>query len=633
MPLALRDLIYLSRLYGAGKDFVIAGGGNTSLKDEARIAIKASGRSLRDITERGFVLLDRKAVREILAKSYSEDPWRREEEIKGDLLASRLEPEQGLRPSVETSLHEMIRYRYVVHTHPYRVNALLCSREAEKAARRLCGGTALYLPYTDPGYSLAKRLEAELGGYRASHRQDPKIVLMQNHGLVVAADSAEEIELLTRDLVQRLQKGFRLPLEAAELPLAESIKEVLPALRMMLGEGGEAKIVSIRHDTLIAHFLRPENRRRVSLPFTPDNIVYCKASPLWAPWQGDPEAFLVKLPRRLERYRSRWGYAPKILLIPGLGLAAAESSKTAADTCLDVFEDLMKVSFLTDNFGGPRFLTEANIAFIDSWEVESYRRSVAKGGGAGRLAGRIALVADGSGGLGGKVAEGLFAAGANLVVAGAEESAGKNLAEALNRGGKPGKAIFVRCDLTDPVSLEDLATRCVEAFGGLDLLVCAAEAPGPGGLAEVMPEDFEPLIRLNLTGYYLCVRQLVPLMKLQHRFRQDRFADIIQINCELALEGASRAFAAAGSGCGGLGLTQSFALELAEHRIKVNAVCPGSFREDPGGAGPGEAGMRNIPLKRGWRIEDLMRAILYLIEQEYETGQALPLTGGRIMLS
>ena len=160
----LADIIELSRFYGTGNDFVIAGGGNTSVKDRERMAIKASGDALRGIGEAGFVELSRGEVRAILGRSYSSDALRREAEIKADLMKSRTQPDAGGRPSVEASLHEMLEWRFVVHTHPCAINALTCSANAEKTARELFGDEALWVPYTDPGYLLAKLMEEKLNG-------------------------------------------------------------------------------------------------------------------------------------------------------------------------------------------------------------------------------------------------------------------------------------------------------------------------------------------------------------------------------------------------------------------------------------------------------------------------------------
>ena len=132
-------------------------------------------------------------------------------------------------------------------------------------------------------------------------------------------------------------------------------------------------------------------------------------------------------------------------------------------------------------------------------------------------------------------------------------------------------------------------------------------------------------------------------------------SDIIQINSKSGLAGSNRNFAYAGAKFGGIGLVQSFALELVGEGIKVNAVCPGNFFEGPLWA-DAEKGLfvqylnagkvkgaktvedvkryyeSRVPMNRGCRVPDVARAILYIMEQEYETGQAVPVTGGQEML-
>ena len=144
-------------------------------------------------------------------------------------------------------------------------------------------------------------------------------------------------------------------------------------------------------------------------------------------------------------------------------------------------------------------------------------------------------------------------------------------------------------------------------------------------------------------------------MAAQHLAKPDCWSDIIQINSKSGLMGSNRNAAYAGSKFGGIGLIQSFALELVEDGIKVNAVCPGNYFDGPLWSDP-ESGLfvqylrtgkvpgaktvedirrayeAQIPIGRGCTTADVMRAIYYIMGQQYETGQAVPVTGGQIML-
>ena len=128
MDNSIRQLIDVSRKYGSDNRFVIAGGGNTSYKDETTIRIKASGFALANISEEGFAILDRKKLNIISEKTYSADPALREAEVKEDLTAACITKDR--RPSVETSMHNAIEYPFIVHLHPTMVNGLMCSQDA-----------------------------------------------------------------------------------------------------------------------------------------------------------------------------------------------------------------------------------------------------------------------------------------------------------------------------------------------------------------------------------------------------------------------------------------------------------------------------------------------------------------------
>ena len=147
----LDRLVALSNYYGADPDLVLAGGGNSSVKTEDILYIKASGTTLANIGRDGFLPLSRKKVREILGKSYSQEPLEREAEVKNDMLEARLQPETPAWPSVETMLHELIGFKFVVHTHPNLINGLTCGKKGKTIAEELFGDDALWINYSDPG--------------------------------------------------------------------------------------------------------------------------------------------------------------------------------------------------------------------------------------------------------------------------------------------------------------------------------------------------------------------------------------------------------------------------------------------------------------------------------------------------
>jgi NAD(P)-dependent dehydrogenase (short-subunit alcohol dehydrogenase family)/rhamnose utilization protein RhaD (predicted bifunctional aldolase and dehydrogenase) len=652
----IKDLIEISRFYGTDKDFVIAGGGNTSFKDEETIWIKASGQPLADLTEGGIVALSREKLHEISGRTYSEDPVEREDQVKTDLYRSILDPSLNRRPSVETSLHEIIRYKFVVHLHPTLVNGVLCSRNAKNLTNQLFGDRVLFVPYTDPGYILFKKLEEEILEYRNKFGEDPKIIFLENHGVFAGAETTEEIKNIYSEIISTIEKRVPQISDIEQLPYNPIMNKVLPAIRMMLS-GNKPKIIRYRHNTLIAKYYSAQIEfHKISLPLIPDIIVYCKARYLYIEHSSTAEKILDSLKTQLPRFKDEYGFIPKILIIKDMGIFAIDDNYASAESALDVYEDLIKVSHYALQCGGIKFLTPDQVEFIDKWEVENYRRKVAKpAGNENRMADRIAIITGGAQGFGAGIAESLYKLSMNVVVADINEETGQAFVAKLNSSKTTGRAIFVKTDVSDPGSVKALVASTVSDFGGLDLMVSNAGVLRAGSLDEIEPDVFSKSTAINYNGYFHCAKYSSEVMKLQNQEKPEYFTDIVQISSKSGLRGSNRNFTYAGSKFGGIGLTQSFALELAPFKIKVNAICPGNFYEGPlwsdphkglfvqylqTGKVPGAKTIEDVrkyyeeqaPMKRGCRLEDVVKALLYIVDQEYETGQAFPVAGGQVML-
>lgn len=273
-----------------------------------------------------------------------------------------------------------------------------------------------------------------------------------------------------------------------------------------------------------------------------------------------------------------------------------------------------------------------------------------------RMQNKVVIITGGAQGFGAGIAERFFEQGANLVIADVNAQAGEDYVNELNSRNTANKALFVQCDVSDFNSVQNLNDSTVLYFGGVDVMISNAGILRAGGLDEMTPESFELMTKVNYTGYFNCAKAAASIMKVQSEFSEKRHFDIIQVNSKSGLRGSNKNFAYAGGKFGGIGLTQSFALELMPFRIKVNSICPGNFFDGPLWSDP-EKGLfvqylnagkipgartiedvkgfyeKQVPAGRGCKTGDVAKAAFYAIEQEYETGQAIPVTGGQLMLN
>ncbi len=274
----------------------------------------------------------------------------------------------------------------------------------------------------------------------------------------------------------------------------------------------------------------------------------------------------------------------------------------------------------------------------------------------GRVGGRVAIVTGAAQGFGLAIAEGLVAQGAHVVLADLNTRLAEAEAARLAAAHGENRAVAISMDVTDEPSVAAGIAAAVRCFGGLDLLVSNAGVLRAGSVTTQPLADFDLVTRVNYRGYFLVTKHAAPVMARQHAANSAWWSDIVEINSKSGLQGSSRNSAYAGSKFGGLGLTQSFALELVGEGIKVNAICPGNFLDGPlwsdpanglflqylrEGKVPGattvddvrQAYEAKVPMGRGCLPADVLEALYYLVAQQYETGQALPVTGGQVMLS
>ncbi|MEN6370960.1 MAG: sorbitol-6-phosphate dehydrogenase [Armatimonadota bacterium] len=259
-----------------------------------------------------------------------------------------------------------------------------------------------------------------------------------------------------------------------------------------------------------------------------------------------------------------------------------------------------------------------------------------------RLADKVALVTGGAQGLGQALSERLAKEGANVVVCDINESGA--VAEAERLAKEYGvKSLGIKMDVTDEGSAAAGFKRIIDTFGRLDVLVSNAGILISGEVTEFDVAKWRKVVDVNLVGYFICAREAAKIMI------EQKSGVIVQINSKSGKKGSFRNSAYAASKFGGIGLTQSLALELAPYGVRVNSVCPGNLLDSPLWVDSlyeqyakrfnttvekvRQKYLDQVPLGRGCAYGDIANVVVFLASEEanYMTGQAINVTGGQEM--
>lgn len=389
---------------------------------------------------------------------------------------------------------------------------------------------------------------------------------------------------------------------------AAKAAELAPKLRMLHDHRtGRASVISFRADADIAQ-----------------DAFFASKALFVAPGDCAVEAF--------EAFVKKYDAEPAVVLADGLGFAIGAHMEAAAKA-LEVFFAHLE--------GKP----------ADWSEIDGTSSSIT----GKRLCQKVMIVTGGAQGFGYGIAKYAAENGAYLAIADVNLAGAQKACEELNAEFGPFCAIPVRMDVTSEREVREGIEQIVAAFGGIDVFQSNAGVLRAGATDTLSLEDFLYVTNINYVGYFICAKQALILMKRQHEINPDYWMDIIQTNSKSGLTGSNKNCSYAGSKFGTIGLTQSFAMEMADYNIKVNAVCPGNYLHGPLWSDPENglfaqylrtnkiAGAKTVddlirhyndkvPMRRSCEAIDVAKAVLYLIEQDYETGQAMPVSGGQLML-
>ena len=529
----LEVLAYRSNLLGSDRSVANWGGGNTSCKStevdfrgrQTRVLwVKGSGSDLASIRPQQFTALRLEDVAPLIERESMSD-----EELVRYYEHAVLKPGQP-RASIETPLHSMLPFEHVDHTHPDAIIALCAIPDGPELARKLWGEQALWIPWERPGFSLGKKIAQAVRS-----RPDATCVLMAKHGLVTWGESAEECYASTIQTIARAaealaeradrQRVFAVP---SALPTLDrsSLVAALPALRGAVSSRQYSVLKLNKKETAVAFANRPDLVEVAQAgPACPDHLVHTK------PWPLVMSAAIGNLPDALREcvagYETRYAEyvrrngakdemldpAPRVVLLPGLGVITTGRDARQAAIAGDLYDRAISVLSTTAGLGGFAPLTESEAFEVEYWPMELYKLSLAPP--PKELAGRIALVTGAASGIGRAIARRLAEAGAHVVVADRNLSGASEVAAGLTEAHGEGRALAVEVDVTDETAVRRAFEDTVLNYGGVDIVVSNAGISTSNPIEETSLDEWNLNQSVLGTGYFLVGREAFRVMRPQ----------------------------------------------------------------------------------------------------------------------
>ncbi len=580
MDNALKELIRISNIVGKDPSLVQGGGGNTSVKtdDGQDMYIKASGTALKDMTaSQGWRRMAVDRTRAIIADETiaALEAQTRELEVTNRLLLVCNDNLNTIaRPSVEAHLHSFLK-KCVIHLHPNVVGAFVNAKNGKALLEKLFADRKLpplWVPYTDPGFMLARRIASLVDGYAGTHGDKPSILFLEKHGLFVTENTPSATLRLTRQVIARGNeklKQFRsVRIKPAD---TEAINAARSCIRRAFYEAtGEYANVTHHISDSIAAFMKLKDAARMLSRgiLTPDELVYANGPAMWLDKLNS-----ARIAARLSSQIKKGNKHSVAFLVSGLGLFIAGPEKIVP-TVRDVVESSIFIRYNAERLGGLAVLNNRQQQFINEWEAEAFRKKIAAGRSEGELKQRIAVVTGAGSGLGRSIAIGLARAGVNVALADIDAKAGAATRDLIKAERPDASALVLHCDVTDERSVSAAFQTLLDDYGGLDILVNAAGIAPPYALVDLPVEKWRLALDVNLTGYFLMAKAAAKIM-----IAQNIGGSIINLSSKSGLDASKNNTPYNATKAGELHMARGWALELGGHNIRVNCVAPGNVFE------------------------------------------------------
>jgi rhamnulose-1-phosphate aldolase/alcohol dehydrogenase len=592
-------LLYRSNLLGSDLRITNFGGGNTSAKVNATdpltgastkiLWVKGSGGDIGSMKRDGFATL---YVDKLLGLRSRYRGLEHEDEMVAlfDHCTFNLNPRAA---SIDTTLHGFISHAHVDHVHADAVIAIAASENADALTREIYGGELGFLPWQRPGFDLGLKL-----GAMAEANPNMRGVVLGGHGLFTWGPTAKDCYRTTLEMINKAARwlGANARGEAfggsrvEALPRADRrglAAKLLPAIRKRIS-AGERKIGHFTDAAPVLEFVNSRDLKPLAALGTscPDHFLRTKIRPLVLPFDpagGNLDVVLASLDQALTDYRADYeAYYqrckhpdsppmrdpnPVIYLVPGVGMLSFAKDKSTARIAAEFYVNAINVMRGASSVSRYVGLNEQEAFNIEYWLLEEAK--LQRMPNPKSLAGRVALVTGGAGGIGQAIAARLMGEGACVVLADIDaKSLDATVADFGKRFGKDMVA-GVHVDVTNEPAVEAAFREAVLAYGGIDIVVANAGIASAAPFEDTSLELWNRNFAILATGYFLSARAGYRIMK-----DQGLGGAIVFIASKNALAASPGASAYCSAKAAEVHLARCLALEGAPHGIRANTVNP-----------------------------------------------------------
>jgi rhamnulose-1-phosphate aldolase/alcohol dehydrogenase len=664
------ELIRRSNSIGSDRRNTNYGGGNTSAKavvedpasgdDVELMWVKGSGGDLATLSDDGLsaLVVDRlRGLKEVYRGEEQEDEMH-------ELLDFCRFGRGGASPSIDTSMHGLLRAAHVDHLHPDAVIALAAAADGEELTKQCFGEEVAWVPWRRPGFELALWIER-------IHDSRPglKGVVLGGHGLTTWGRTSQECERNSLDLIRRAEEFIRgqgRPEPLGDLrqgfgPLPERERKLraaalAPVLRGLASS--ERPVVGhwIDSEPMLDFIARQAAPRVVRLGTScPDHLIRTKVRPLLLDLPTDTplEALIARLRELHQEYRADYlayyeryaddttppmrGADPAIFLVPGVGMFSFGGDSQTARVAGEFYVAAVNAIRGAEALSSYAPISEAEKFRIEYWVLEE--RKLQRRPRPKPLTGKVALVTGAGSGIGRAIAVRLRSEGAVVAVADVDVDSANSVSEALGAGDH---AIGLQADVSDERAVQASIDRLVTRFGGVDIVVNSAGLSISKALLETTVEDWDRQHEVMARGSFLVSKHAARVM-----IAQGRGGDILYIVSKNAVVAGPNNLAYGSAKASQAHQVRLLAAELGEHGIRVNGINPDAVVQGSGifaggwgaerariyGVAEGELGRfyaSRTLLKREVLPEDVANAAFCLVSGEltHTTGLIVPVDAG-----